>query len=173
MWLRMSSVSTLNWFGEFTLNTLFRKLGTGIVFSSVDIPVDPAWRVNELESVPERKSKSLGRTAWDKEHIYLPQNFSMWHLNWTSGEQSLSIMGEQIWHAGLWLNALSWTSVVKKEAIDKDSQWLHLQKFMLDAICPLVVAFEELSSEEPDTDCMSTATSLAVSRKYQCILWPS
>ena len=50
------------------------------------------------------------------------------------------------------------------------SQWSHLQKFMLDAIRPLVAAFEKLSSEEADANCMSTATSLAVFGKYQCTL---
>ena len=53
-------------------------------------------------------------------------------------------------------------NVLKKEAVDEDSQWSLLQNLMLDAIHPLVVVFEELSSEEPDVDRMSTAIQQAL-----------
>ena len=34
-------------------------------------------------------------------------------------------------------------SVLKKEAVDEDSQWSRLQNFMQDATCPLVAAFKD------------------------------
>ena len=53
-------------------------------------------------------------------------------------------------------------SILKKEAMDKDSQWLRLQNFMLDATKPLVAAFEELSAEQPDGDHVSAAVQQAL-----------
>jgi len=53
-------------------------------------------------------------------------------------------------------------SVLKKEAVDEDSQWSRLQNFMLDATKPLVAAFEELSAEQPDGDRVSAAVQQAL-----------
>ena len=40
----------------------------------------------------------------------------------------------------------------KKDAIDEDKELSRLQSFFLDAVGPLVAAFEELGKEEPDAD---------------------
>jgi len=40
--------------------------------------------------------------------------------------------------------------VVKKDAVDKDKELSRLQNFFFDAVGPLVVAFEELSKDEPE-----------------------
>ena len=52
--------------------------------------------------------------------------------------------------------------VVKKDAIDEDKELSRLQNFFLDAVGPLVAAFEELGKEEPDADRTCAAVQQAL-----------
>jgi len=52
--------------------------------------------------------------------------------------------------------------VVKKDAVDEDSQLSRLQNFYLDSVGPLVAAFEELSKDAPDADLVSGAVQQAL-----------
>ena len=52
--------------------------------------------------------------------------------------------------------------VVKKDAVDEDKELSRLQNFFLDAVGPLVAAFEELSKDEPDADRTGAAVQQAL-----------
>ena len=52
--------------------------------------------------------------------------------------------------------------VVKKAAIDEDKELSRLQNFFLDAVGPLVAAFEELGKEEPDANRTCAAVQQAL-----------
>ena len=52
--------------------------------------------------------------------------------------------------------------VIKKDAVDEDSQLSRFQNFYLDTVGPLVAAFEELDKEEPDAHLVGAAVQQAL-----------
>ena len=52
--------------------------------------------------------------------------------------------------------------VIKKDAVDEDSQLSRLQNFYLDTVGPLVAAFEELGKDDPDPDLVGAAMQQAL-----------